>query len=381
MTSSHHNSWMSNNMSGQLKDATFNVNPDGSFLEANNFQTPPKFKASEFIMNRSAMDDYLKNVSQQEKDIASAIDAQNNMTGYMGTNFNSFWGNCRFDEIIASLKTSLYQLSPHSNKQSSRDDNPLSNKDNPENNSEIIRKMCANKLSNYTALLKMWISKTILEPLVDAIDNTDKAFTQRGFTDMKIGSVGLERLKKMATANPYLIQHIPMLPKLIPFLELTTNQEYLVQRIRELAKGSCMKSYKFNLASFSQPDQADHIPSDAGIIFHLFCTYLDSQLHPLPDIPRAFYSRYVVLGDVKKTTVDNIVKEISKNKAKCGILLSNPITPKFNFISDKVHTSSYDRNNLFYVIIQFLMHLKADGMLESVNLGKSGINILNIIQD
>lgn len=225
-----------------------------------------------------------------------------------------------------------------------------------------------------------WISKTILEPLVVAIDGVDKAFQQRGFTDMKIGSVGLERLKKIASTNQHLIQNIPMLPKLIPFLELTTNQEYMVQRIRELAKGSCMKNYKFS-ASFSQPEQADHIPSDAGIIFHLLCTYLDSQLQPLPDIPRAFYSRYVVIGDVKKTTVDHILKDVSKNKAKCGILCSNPITPKFNFISDKVHTSSYDRNNLFYVIIQFLMHLKADGTMESVNLGKSGINILNIIQD
>lgn len=397
MTSSFNNSWMSNT-SVQLKDSTFTVNPEVSFVEASNFQTPSKFKNSEFIMNRSTMDQYLKNVSQQEKEIASAIESQNNMTGYIGTNFNTFWGNCRFDEIIASLKTSFYQLSPHNNKQNSQNET-YSSKDQ-ENNSEIIRMMCANKLSNYTANLKMvrilkfllsfsnncnihsqWISRTILEPLVFAIDETDKAFQQRGFTDMKIGNVGLERLKKMSSTNQHLIQHIPMLPKLIPFLELTTNQEYMVQRIRELAKGSCMKLYKFNLVTFSQPDQADHIPSDAGIIFHLFCTYLDSQLHPLPDVPRAFFSRYVVVGDAKKITTDYIIKEMNKNKAKCGILCSNPITPKFNFISDKVHTSSYDRNNLFYVIIQFLMHLKGDGMLESVNLGKSGINILNIIQD
>lgn len=197
---------------------------------------------------------------------------------------------------------------------------------------------------------------------------------------MTIGCVGLERLKKMTQTNQHLIQHIPMLPKLIPFLELTTNQEYLVQRIRELAKGSCMKNFKFSSVSSFAPDQ-DNIPSDAGIIFHLFCAYLDSQLHPLPDTPRAFYSRYVMLGDVKKTSVDNIVKEFSKNKAKCGILGSNFLTPKFNFVSEKVHTSSYDRNNLFYVIIQFLMHLKSDGTLESVNLGKSGINILNVIED
>lgn len=141
------------NMSGQLSNSTFAVNPDGSYTEVNSFQTPTKFKNSEFITNRSAMDQYLKDVSQSEKDIASAIDAQNSITGYMGTNFNSFWGNCRFDEIIASLKTSFYQLSPHNNKQNPLDET-YSAKDQ-ENNSEIIRTMCANKLSNYTANLKI----------------------------------------------------------------------------------------------------------------------------------------------------------------------------------------------------------------------------------
>lgn len=142
------------NTSGTVRDqSSFAMNPETSFAEANSFQSPPKFNKSEFIMNRSRMDEYLKDFSQHEKDISSAIDAQNNMTGYMGTNFNSFWGNCRFDEIIASLKTSFYQLSPHSNKQSSRDET-YSSKDQ-ENNSEIIRKICANKLSNYTANLKM----------------------------------------------------------------------------------------------------------------------------------------------------------------------------------------------------------------------------------
>lgn len=141
------------NASGQVKDATFNANSENTFAEASSFQTPPKFKNNDFIMNRSAMDQYLKNVSQQEKEIASAIESQNNMTGYIGTNFNTFWGNCRFDEIIASLKTSFYQLSPHSNKQNSQ--NEAYSSTDQENNSEIIRKMCANKLSNYTANLKM----------------------------------------------------------------------------------------------------------------------------------------------------------------------------------------------------------------------------------
>uniref|UniRef100_A0A182JP73 Uncharacterized protein n=1 Tax=Anopheles christyi TaxID=43041 RepID=A0A182JP73_9DIPT len=120
------------------------------------------------------------------------------------------------------------------------------------------------------------------------------------------------------------------------------------------------------------------------IIFHLFCTYLDSQLRPLPQPGgRPFFNRYVVVGD-KKTTKETLAEVNTKNKAKCAILYSNPLKPKFNFVSDdKIHSCAYDRNNLFYVIIQFLMYMKThhECSLEGINLGKSGINILCCVED
>lgn len=361
---------MSNTSIGSY-DSTLTHHSDASY----SFQSPSRFNKSDFIMDRKRMDEYLNDVNEQEKRIASAAEAQNNLAV---SSFNSFWGGFDVNGFVSSLKNLTYQLSPH-NKQSLRDES-FSNKD--EEHAEIIRQMSANKLSNYVANLKMYIHKTILEPLVHAIDDTDKAFEQRGFTDMKIGHVGIERLKKIASSNQQLIQFVPTLPKLLPFLELTTNQEFLVQRIRELAKGSCLKNYKFTSSSYDPSNQNDHKPNDAGILFHLFCCYLDSQLQPLPEISRPFYNRYVIIGDSKKTNVDHYVKEATRNKSKCAILCSNPITPKFNFVTDKIHGSSHDRNNLFYVIIQFLFHLKSDGMmLETVSLGKSGLNLINVIED
>ncbi|XP_070509802.1 transmembrane protein 209 [Chironomus tepperi] len=367
---SQHTSWMSNTSIGSY-DSTLTHHSDASY----SFQSPSRFNKSDFIMDRKRMEEYLNDVNDQEKRIASAAEAQNNLAA---SSFNSFWGSFDVNGFVSSLKNLTYQLSPH-NKQSMRDES-FSNKD--EEHAEIIRQMSANKLSNYVANLKMYIHKTILEPLVHAIDDTDKAFEQRGFTDMKIGHVGIERLKKIASSNQQLIQFVPTLPKLLPFLELTTNQEFLVQRIRELAKGSCLKNYKFTSSSYDPSNQNDHKPNDAGILFHLFCCYLDSQLQPVPDISRPFYNRYVIIGDSKKTNVDHYVKEATRNKSKCAILCSNPITPKFNFVTDKIHGSSHDRNNLFYVIIQFLFHLKSDGMmLETVSLGKSGLNLINVIED
>lgn len=105
-------------------------------------------------------------------------------------------------------------------------------------------------------------------------------------------------------------------------------------------------------------------------------------MRPLPQPGgRPFYNRYIILGD--KKTPNETIAEVT-NKAKCAILCTNPLKPKFNFISDaKIQNCIHDRNNLFYVIIQFLFHIKNhhEGFLEGVNLGKSGINILCVIDD
>lgn len=109
---------------------------------------------------------------------------------------------------------------------------------------------------------------------------------------------------------------------------------------------------------------------------------MDSQLNPLPPPGgRPFFNRYVVLGDKKsfKETIEEV-----KSKSKCAISYTNPTKPKFNFISDdKVHHCNHDRNNLFCVIIQFLIYMRERnaGLLDGVNLGRSGLNILGVIED
>lgn len=300
-------------------------------------------------------------------------------------------------------------------------------------NSELLKSMTPTKLTQCITNLRMYISATILQRLVKEIDSIDNEFNMRGFSDLKIGTVGLERLKKTAEIHQ-LSAHVTSLPLVIPFLELSANQEYLVQRIRELAKGSSINDYRWN-SSYSY-DHNEHITDAAvgtthticlhqnrfviceivlslQIIFHLFCAYIDSQLMPLPQPGgRAFYNRYVVWGDNKKSpkeTLDEV-----KSKAKCAILCTNPHKPKFNFIcDDKIHHCNHvrvdfcfataiqlfinrifvcfifhfhflqDRNNLFCVIIHFLIFMKErnSSLLDGVNLGRSGLNILGVIED
>lgn len=63
------------------------------------------------------------------------------------------------------------------------------------------------------------------------IEAVDEALQRHGLADVRVGSVGLERLKKTAQILQ-VAQNIPTLISLIPFLELTSNQEYLVTRIK-----------------------------------------------------------------------------------------------------------------------------------------------------
>jgi len=67
--------------------------------------------------------------------------------------------------------------------------------------------------------------------LVKEIENVDRALYNQGFVDVSIGNVGLERLKK-TTHTIQAAQTIPNLQFIIPYLEVSPNQEYIVQRIR-----------------------------------------------------------------------------------------------------------------------------------------------------
>lgn len=52
----------------------------------------------------------------------------------------------------------------------------------------------------------------------------------------------------------------------MPFLEITTNQEYLEKRIRELARGGCMSEFKWNGGSnYKGKDWDESLPTDCAV--------------------------------------------------------------------------------------------------------------------
>uniref|UniRef100_D3TPF5 Uncharacterized conserved membrane protein n=1 Tax=Glossina morsitans morsitans TaxID=37546 RepID=D3TPF5_GLOMM len=333
------------------------------------------------INDEGSLQQYLNDVLRKENSVTEIHDVSHN---FNSNSINSFWNYCNLAANV--LKTSLYQLAPttasaNQNKQVSNEDIGLNIVDK---NSEIIKRISSEKLSRYVGNLRTWISATILQRLANEIQKVDESFKHRGLLDMQIGSIGLERLKKTVENKQFVTLHMPMLPLIVPFLEMSSNQEYLVQRIKDLAKGSCITDYRWDSGSeYHGLKWDEHLPTDAAIIFHLFCVYLDTQLMPLPQNEgRPFYSRYVVVGEEKRSVKDTVA--LVQNRARCALLCTNPLKPKFNFISEgEIHACAYDRNNLFYVIIQFLVYMRShqESCLEGVNLGASGINLMCAIDD
>lgn len=131
--------------------------------------------------------------------------------------------------------------------------------------SDVIKTFGSSELTQSIYNLRMWIACTILHRLEAEITKTNKAFECRGFVDLKIGSVGLDRLKKTAE-NQQLVSMSPILPMIVPFLEMSTNQEYLVRRINDLAKGCVLSEYRWNSGgNYNSLNWDEHLPTDSAV--------------------------------------------------------------------------------------------------------------------
>lgn len=227
------------------------------------------------------------------------------------------------------------------------------------------------ELTQWKENLRMWISQTILERLVVEFKRVDDELEKQGSNDVKIGQVGIERIRKTAQM-PLLTQTIPSLLTIIPFLEITTNQVYLVKRIKELAKGGCISEFKWNGGN---KEWEDSLPTDAEIIMHLFAAYLDTQLMPSPNEPdvKPFTGRHYVKANEKLPALTDkslYIQQMHEKPSHYRVI-----------IGEKTYEMVKGCNNLFHSILFFVYHVNRIelGMLGRVNLGRAGINLLWVI--
>ncbi|XP_022195986.2 transmembrane protein 209 [Nilaparvata lugens] len=329
----------------------------------------------ELIQDEQSLRNYLKEYDGFEKSslVGSSVEQPSNL-------LSTFWSHPVTrspTEAMPMLRRCTYQLAPatpvqaiNTTRSNDESGSPFSHCD-----AEIWRQfnINSNNLIGWTANLRMWISQTILERLVSEIKTLNSSLQNQGLVDICIGEVGLDRLRKTAQI-PQVVQNIPSLPAVVPFLEVSPNQEYVVARIQELAKGGSMSDFKWNSGgSFDGKEWSEQLPTDAALVLHLWATYLDSQLPPLPFTPdeRPFSSLYLLKAPNScPSKVPIAISQVTKQPPHYQLVVGK----------DTLNIPK-GRNNLFYTILLFLHHVKSKehGMLGRMNLGQSGVNMLWIL--
>ncbi|KAK3909516.1 Transmembrane protein 209 [Frankliniella fusca] len=338
----------------------------------------PTTPSSEFIGDEDSLTNYLRDFDSHEKSSthAASIEQPTNL-------LSSFWSHPASrtaGEVSPLLRRCTYQLASHSSTQSPSSPGATSDDTSSPSalyhNQEAWRRFKINPsmLTQWNANLRMWISQTILERLEKEIDAVDAALARQSISDVRVGQVGLERLRKTARTLT-VVQNIPTLPNLVPFLELSPHQEYVVSRIRELAKGGCMSEFRWNSGgSFNGKPWDENLPTDATLVMHLLATYLDSQLLPLPQNPdgRPFSTQHLFKSPDKPPKAKNTfaIHQTSLHPPHYVLVLG-----------EETLDVTKGRNNLFHTVLLFLYIVKTQehGMLGRVNLGPSGVNILWVI--
>ncbi|KAG8440082.1 hypothetical protein GDO86_006033 [Hymenochirus boettgeri] len=295
------------------------------------------------------------------------------------SNSSTFWNYSRsVGDYAHTLRKFQYQLACRSQAPSThKDEADLSSKHAAE---EVWARVTMNRqlldhMDTWTAKIRNWVSETILVPLVNEMNSVNAQMRRLGCPELQIGESSISSLKQAALVKAPLI---PTLHPIVQYLDITPNQEYLFERIKELSHGGCMSSFRWNAGGDFKGRKWDtDLPTDAAIIMHIFCTYLDARLPPHPKYPdgKTFTSQHFVLTPDKPDTSNENVFCIHQSSI-------NP--PYYELVYQKhIYNLPKGRNNLFHTLLMFLYIIKSkeSGMLGRVNLGLSGVNILWIFGD
>jgi len=219
----------------------------------------------------------------------------------------------------------------------------------------------------------------LLRPLVSEVDRVNSTLPRLGMTDCSVGTVPLDRLRKVA-ALPQVKTSLPSLPTLLPYLEVCTDQTYLVARLRDLAKTGAMSKYKW---SSGGDGWTDRLPSDSELVLHCLATYMDSRL--LTTI-----STRVAMGEGGDSITPftgvhfykhgEKVRQEDKDTLALVQLGRSPTHYVVQVGGQQLDVGS-GRNNMVHSLLLFLHTVKGEraGMLGRVNLGLSGLNILWVL--
>ncbi|KAJ1902566.1 hypothetical protein LPJ81_003536 [Coemansia sp. IMI 209127] len=274
--------------------------------------------------------------------------------------------------------------------------------------------------------MHFWFVRHLLRPLCKQIDDLDSLFEQHGLGHMSckravLDASALEQAKaKQATtagtfgsgfsmysgASSSLAQNAQKgapqdladlslrygdLPQTKERMALEkyllvpgyTCRDYIIQRVRTLSQSGALPAYTFDgggsytpssdgagMASERNWSTALH-PTDAQLLFHLFCTFMDQTMPPVQNSRHPFTDRYVLQPDRKP---DNnlpiqIIQVVRKRPHFCLI------------VKGSFYDVAANRNNLFITLIIFILEIQREcaGYLGLTNLSGKQVNLLSVI--
>ncbi|XP_009460865.1 PREDICTED: transmembrane protein 209 [Nipponia nippon] len=350
------------------KVPSFSPSPSGSPYSSPILYNSPTGK-EDYMTDLKSLDTFLRN--EEEKQHRVQLGSSDSSSP---SSSPTFWNYSRsMADYAQMLRKFQYQLACRSQAPSAhKDEADLSSKQAAE---EVWARVTMNRqlldhMDSWTAKFRNWINETILVPLVQEIESVSTQLRRMGCPELQIGEASISSLKQAALVKAPLI---PTLNAIVQYLDLTPNQEYLVERIKELSQGGCMSSFRWNRGGDFKGRKWDtDLPTDSSIIMHVFCTYLDSRLPPHPKYPdgKTFTSQHFLQTPDKPDTSNENVFCIYQSSI-------NP--PHYELIYQRhVYNLPKGRNNMFHTLLMFLYIIKTkeSGMLGRVNLGLSGVNVL-----
>lgn len=353
------------------------VSPPSTNLRSGQYPNSP----SSPLTNSSQLAAYLANYSQWEAS-QSMLEADTaSQTGQVGPGLWSGYSNSRqldFSTSSAAQQQQVYQLSSPL---------PPTNNTNATDNDKTLDKTQSKVLSHRLGIdprelvswnenLRVWLTQTILRPLVSEIDRVNSALPRLGISDVSVGSVPVDRLRKVS-ALPQVSSSLSSLGALLPYLEVSTDQTYLLDRLRALSATGAMSGYRWKAGG---KDWTDRLPSDSEIVMHCVTTYMDTRLllvstiHSGENLTSFSGRHFVKFGDKLRQVRDdkNTLAIIQDTKSPVHYVVQ---------VGDKQLDVGVGRNNMIHSLLLFLHTVKVEraGLLGRVNFGLSGLNILWVL--
>jgi len=377
-----YNSWMSASPGSVSKMSPLNVS---SPLLSASLNTSANLRRDHYsgyespITDQNELSEYLNDYSAWES--SSFLDKLDD-TGSVASQSIFYWRGGNKPDPAHYRRTEYLLSTPATKTSSSSTDSPADKA-----KTEVLSQRLGvdpMRLVTWNENLRIWVTQTILRPLVSEVENINTNLPKQGVSDAKIGDSPVDRLRKVSSL-PQVAANLPTLPALIPFLEVSPDQEYIINRIKELSSTGALSLYRWDAGGRRSTLQqagawTEKLPSDSELVLHLVATYLDSRL---------VASSSTRLSDSRETmpfTHSHFFKfgeKIEKpDKDFLAIVQVSSRPPHYVVqVGDKQLDVGGGRNNLLHTLLLFLHQVKEEreGMIGRVNLGLSGLNILWVL--